>query len=71
MDNFAFITAPADFFAVKTAIKSKGYSVKGSGLQYLANSKVSLGENDMELASILYQKLDEDPDVVKIYDNIE
>ena len=68
---FTFLTEPTEFYAVKTNLVNMGYSVTESNLEFLPVSRVSLSENDLQLVSGLHQKIDENPDVIKIYDNIE
>lgn len=68
--KFLFVTPPLEFYKVQNAISRKGYKILDSDLRYVPLSTVSLGEEEMEVASKLYQKLNEEPDVIKIYDNI-
>jgi transcriptional/translational regulatory protein YebC/TACO1 len=68
---FTFFTEPTEFYAVKTNLVKIGYSVTESNLEFLPVSRVSLSENDLQLVSALHQKIDENSDVIKIYDNIE
>ena len=66
-----FITGPQEFYNVKAAINKLGYRSVESNLHYVPVVKASLSEDELESASKLYQKLEEDPDVVKLHDNIE
>jgi transcriptional/translational regulatory protein YebC/TACO1 len=69
--SFVFSTDPNDYYAVKNSIIHKGYKILDSSLQFLPNNKVTLSESDLELAKKIYLKLEEEEDIVKIYDNIE
>jgi len=69
-EDFLFITDPKDFYNIKSAIDKLGYQTKESNLHYVPVIEANLSEDEMESASKLYHKLEEDPDVVKIHDNI-
>lgn len=70
-ESFVFTTDPTDYYSVKNSIIRKGYKVLDSSLQFLPNNKVTLSESDLALAKKIYNKLEEEEDIVKIYDNIE
>jgi len=69
--SFVFTTDPTDYYPVKKCIIRKGYKILDSSLQFLPKNKVTLSESDLELAKKIYHKLEEEEDIVKIYDNIE
>lgn len=69
--NFCFTTSATDFYKVQRSLAELGYRTFESDLQYFPMRRVSLNEADMAAADKLYSKLMEDPDVVKVYDNIE
>lgn len=69
--SFCFISSPSDFYKVQGALKQLGYSTIESDLEYFPLARVCLNEADMIAAAKLYEKLEEEPDVVKIHDNIE
>ena len=49
-----------------------GYSILESDLHYVPRNRVQIeSEEDLALISKLYSKLEEEPDVVRIHDNIE
>ena len=68
--NFVFTSQPIDFLQVKSGIEQAGYKVIDSNLVYVPQQKIALNEHEMEQAYKLYEKLEEDPDVVKVHDNI-
>lgn len=65
-----FITEPKDFYNIKSGIDKLGYRIIESNLHYIPVVEARLNEEELQSASKLYEKLEEDPDVVKIHDNI-
>lgn len=66
-----FQCEPREFYNVKTALASKSFAVRSSGLRYLPQLKVSLNDDQLNVMSRVCEVLEEHPDVVKFYDNIE
>jgi transcriptional/translational regulatory protein YebC/TACO1 len=57
---------------VKRSVSQLGYSIIESDLLYIPRNRIQIeSEEDLALVSKLYSKLEEEPDVVKIHDNIE
>ena len=55
---------------VKDSLQELGYEVS-SRLEYLPTLCVTLSEQELKLASFMFDKMEELDEVVKIYDNIE
>jgi len=68
--DFVFITEPQDFYTIKSAVDKLGYKTIESNLHYIPVVKANLSDDEQQLALKLFQKLEEDADVVKIHDNI-
>lgn len=66
-----FQCEPREFYNVKTALTSKGYTLRSSGLCYIPQVKVSLTDEQLNVMSRICEVLEEHPDVVKFYDNVE
>ena len=56
---------------VHQALGQLGYKILESNLEYIPINRVTLSEADLAAAVKLHEKLTEEPDVVKIHDNIE
>ncbi|KAI9556814.1 hypothetical protein GHT06_016605 [Daphnia sinensis] len=70
--NFVFTCSPRDFFNIRRAINQLGYNIIESDLHYIPLSRVQIeSEEDIAAVTKLYNKLEEEPDVVRIHDNIE
>jgi len=58
------------FGELSKALESRGIEVKKANLEYIANSPVSLSEEQQEEIINLIDKLEEDDDVQKVYTNL-
>ncbi|KAI5713368.1 hypothetical protein M8J75_015859 [Diaphorina citri] len=70
-NHYEFITAPQDMMAVKTKLEKKKYEVVRAEIEYIPIELAVLDKDDLEKIAALYEKLESNPDVVQIYDNIE
>ncbi|WP_298947230.1 YebC/PmpR family DNA-binding transcriptional regulator [uncultured Campylobacter sp.] len=61
----------ASFGTLSEGIEKLGLEVKKASLQYIANSPVSLNEEQMSEVEKLLDKLEDDDDVQAVYTNIE
>lgn len=57
--------------AVKTKLEKKKYEVVRAEIEYIPIELAVLDKDDLEKIAALYEKLESNPDVVQIYDNIE
>lgn len=65
-----FTCDPALLNQVKGKLTKLGYNIKKADSEFLAKTQVSLTDEDLEAVQKLYDKLEEDPDVMKLHDNI-
>ncbi|XP_063281666.1 translational activator of cytochrome c oxidase 1 [Pelobates fuscus] len=56
---------------VRSNLVSLGLVPISSGLEFLPNIKINLSDTDMESASQLLELINDQPDVMRVYDNIE
>lgn len=61
----------ASFGTLSEGIEKLGLEAKKASLQYIANSPVSLNEEQMSEVEKLLDKLEDDDDVQAVYTNIE
>ena len=69
--NFEFVSDQRDFYVVSKRLLVIGYKTVHSELLYLPLNRVTLSEDDLAAAIKLHDKLSEDPDIVRVYDNIQ
>lgn len=55
----------------KDALEGKGYTIKSAGLAYHPTQTVSLDKSAQEKYEAFFEKLDDHPDVQKVWDNLE
>lgn len=67
---FEFITEPSAFFKVKIALENLKYSIAHAEVSYIPKNLVELVDEDIDAANKLYTKLNDHPDVQKIFVNI-
>ncbi|PSN51062.1 Translational activator of cytochrome c oxidase 1 [Blattella germanica] len=65
-----FLCEPALLNQVKGKLVKLGYTIKNADNEFLPKIQVTLNDNDLENVNKLFDKLNDDPDVVKLYDNI-
>jgi len=59
------------FGELSKALESKNIDVKKANIEYIANTPISLSEEQLQEIDDLIEKLEEDDDVQKVYTNIE
>ena len=69
-DRILVQTRPADLHSVCQKLKDQSYVLGQAGLIYQAKSKISLADDQLERLSKLVDALDDQPDVVQVYDNV-
>lgn len=60
-----------DFYQVKKHIESSNYVIDDAKMEYIPRIRITLTDELLETAEKLYNMLEELPDVINIYDNIE
>lgn len=56
---------------VRTKLESKNYKVISAEFEFIPKMTVALNDQETEVMAKLMNKIDEHPDVVKVYTNIE
>lgn len=59
-----------DLHILKTKLETKSYHIVSAEVDLIPRMKVELNDAEMEAMSKLMFKLEEHPDIVKMYDNI-
>ncbi|KAL1122248.1 hypothetical protein AAG570_003653 [Ranatra chinensis] len=67
---YTFICEIENLNSVKSKLEGLKYSIKNADFEFLPNTRVALADQDLEAMSKLLDKLEEHPDIIKIYDNI-
>jgi YebC/PmpR family DNA-binding regulatory protein len=70
-DEFIIYTTFQELQIVKENLEKVGLIVKEAGLTYLPQNKLELENQDLEKYAEFFDKIEEQDDVVEIYDNIE
>lgn len=65
-----FYCEPADLFNVKKEVE-KSYNVEDAYVGFIANITVELSDKDMEATSSFLEELEELPEIVRIYENVQ
>lgn len=68
---FQFICEYSQLHKVKKNLEEKKYTVEDFKLTYIPKMMVSLSDDEMEFMSKIVQKLEELPEVVEVYDNVQ
>ena len=68
---FIVSTSPNDFHAVKSALESKGVTVKESELAMVPKNTVTVAGKDAEALLKLLEELDDLDDVQKVWANFD
>jgi YebC/PmpR family DNA-binding regulatory protein len=63
-------TAFQELQVVKENLEKAGLKIKEAGLTYLPQNKLELNDKDLEKYAEFFEKIEEQDDVVEIYDNI-
>lgn len=56
---------------VRTSLEELGMHITSAGLEFVAHTPVSLDQSQIEAASTLIEVLNDCPDVVRVWDNIQ
>lgn len=70
-DGLLVIGNYTSFKELSDIIEQKNLSIKKAGLEYIANSPISLSEDEENEIEKLLEKLEDDDDVQSVYTNIE
>ncbi|KAJ9573950.1 hypothetical protein L9F63_008670 [Diploptera punctata] len=65
-----FVCDPAHLNQVKGKLMKLGYNIKNADAEFLPNNRISLSDDDLEAVQKLFDRLEDEPDVVKLHDNI-
>lgn len=68
--NFIVYTPFQELQLVKENLEKTGLEIKEMGLTYLPQNLLELGDKELEIYSNFFDKVDENDDVVEIYDNL-
>ncbi|XP_063852849.1 probable transcriptional regulatory protein TTE1135 [Scylla paramamosain] len=68
--QFVFTCSPEAFLEVKKGVEEQGYSVSYANIDYLPQTPLSLGPEDLERVSAVLEKLDNVEDVMRIHVNL-
>mgnify|MGYP001154913725 CR=1 FL=1 len=69
-DEFIVYTAFQELQMVKENLEKTGLKIKEAGLTYLPQNKLELNDQDLEKYAEFFDKIEEQDDVVEIFDNI-
>ncbi|XP_049950442.1 translational activator of cytochrome c oxidase 1 isoform X1 [Schistocerca serialis cubense] len=69
-DVLQFICAAEQFYAVKKGLQTRLYDIRYAEQEYIPKSQVTPSDDILDELSSVYLKLEQHPDVVRIYDNI-
>jgi transcriptional/translational regulatory protein YebC/TACO1 len=65
-----FVCAPLVLNKVKGKLEKLQYNIKTADCEFIPKRQVTLSDADLEAVRKMCDKLDDDPDVVRLYDNI-
>ena len=65
-----FVCDAKSFYQVLRSVALLGYKIIESDVLYMPESPISMGEADLVAVKKLNDKLNEDPDVVRVYSNV-
>ena len=69
-EDFVVYTPMQELQNVQKNLEAAGLSIKEAGLTYLPQNTVELSDSDLEKYAEFFDKIEEQDDVVEIYDNI-
>ncbi|BES94379.1 DUF28 [Nesidiocoris tenuis] len=69
--ELVFFCSLQDMNIVRTKLESKNYKVISAEFEFIPKMTVALNDQETEVMAKLMNKIDEHPDVVKVYTNIE
>jgi transcriptional/translational regulatory protein YebC/TACO1 len=65
-----FVCAPQVLNQVRGKLEKLQYNIKAADFEFIPKTQITLSDADLEAVRKLYDKLENDPDVVRLYDNI-
>ncbi|KAI4454360.1 hypothetical protein MML48_9g00002407 [Holotrichia oblita] len=68
--NIEFICSPGVFNNVQVALTKLNYKINSASIEFIANKVQTLSDTDLEICSNLFEKLENHPEIVRVYDNI-
>jgi YebC/PmpR family DNA-binding regulatory protein len=69
-DDLIVYTAFQELQMVKENLEKAGLKIKEAGLTYLPQNKLELSDKDLEKYADFFEKVEEQDDVVEVYDNV-
>lgn len=69
-NKFQFICEPKSLQNVQKKIEESKYKITSSEVEYIPNLVIDLSDRDLENLSNVYDKLEAQEEIIKIYDNI-
>jgi transcriptional/translational regulatory protein YebC/TACO1 len=67
---FQFLCGPKDLHSVKKELEAKELPVLSAEITFIPNTSIPMDAANLELVSKVMEKLDEHPDVLRVYTNI-
>jgi transcriptional/translational regulatory protein YebC/TACO1 len=65
-----FVCAPVVLNKVRGKLEKLQYNIKAANFEFIPKRQITLSDADLEAVRKLCDKLEDDPDVVRLYDNI-
>ncbi|SNX52666.1 YebC/PmpR family DNA-binding transcriptional regulator [Thermoanaerobacterium sp. RBIITD] len=70
-DEYEILTDPANFQAVKDALKNAGYELSSAEVTMIPQNTVKLNDSDYERFERFIEKIEENDDVQEVYHNVD
>ena len=67
---FQFLCEPNDVYAVKKELEARQLPVRSAEVIFFSTSTVPMDPSNLELMAKVLEKLEEHPDVLKVYTNV-
>ena len=68
--GFQFLCEPNDLYAVKKELEARQLPVRSAEVVFFTTSTVPLEPGTLDLIAKVMEKLDDHPDVLKVYTNV-
>lgn len=68
--SFQFTCTADKVYLIKNKLQELGYEISSADREYVARTHVVLSDSDLKNMEIVFQKLEQFPEIVNIYDNI-
>lgn len=69
-DTLQFICESRNLKTVQISLENLKYKITSASVEYIPNVCVSLSDDDLERLSVMFDRLENCEDVVKVHDNI-